>query len=137
MNLSESELNRLLLSALPHSPTVPFVWIYGIITFITVWMNPWTRNRSVIRISLASAAATAMLIVCNHFVDTESEYNARVLSKILVTGNYRLWSVDEGELIEIQAVDASDKLYLGISHAESVNQVLEEHGVPFFSLIQR
>jgi hypothetical protein len=137
MNLTKSELNRLILSALPRSPTVPFVWIFGIITFVAVWLNPWTRNHSIFRMGLASVAAMTVIIVCNHFVDKESEYNAQVLSQILATGKYRLWIVDEGEWIEIQAIDSSDKLYLGISHAESVNRILKEQGIPFLSLIEQ
>jgi hypothetical protein len=137
MSLPETELNLIIFSALPHSPTVPFVWIYSVITLIAVLLNPWICRRAILRVSLGLISASAVFIVCHHFVDKESEYNARMLSKILATGKYRLWSVDEGEWIEIQQVDSSDKIHLGISHAEAVNRVLEKKDIPFLSLVKQ
>jgi hypothetical protein len=135
MSLSESELNRLILSALPHSPNVPFVWVYSLIGFLAIVLNPWISSRHALRVGLGVILGSITFLVCNHFVDQESERNAKILSKILATGRYELRSVDEGEWIEIRAVENSEKVYLGISHAESVDQVLKKNHIHFFDLL--
>jgi hypothetical protein len=136
VNLTESELSSLILSALPHSPKIPFVWIYGAVAFLLVQLNSWLCRHPFKRFLIAVATATLLVILCNHFVDKESEYNAKLLAKIIVTQNFEVLSVDEGEWIEVRARNSSDKIYIGITHAEAINHVLESIGIPFLSLVE-
>jgi hypothetical protein len=131
---SESELYKLILGALPHSPWNPLPWLFSAILAGASYLAPWIRNQR----PLARMMATLLLggtafAVMSHFSDRASERDAHTLARIVAKGNYSVFVVDEGEEVAFQGQDSSGRIYLGVSRAERISRILEKHGVSALS----